>query len=259
MDIVIRRRLILILCLLSAACGSQGVATTTRGLPSLPQEIGNLSSTTGAIPSPTFTMPTPYPTLPKALQEQLYGLFKTNANCEFPCFLGITPGESDLSEAFAFFERYSASHRVFTLDVTFEAPYRWYHTYAFSISRGNYEIPVDVEIQADGGNTRGLIVHIEDGQGTDNEQIQERPLERYGLEELLQRHGVPDEVYLQPPKAQPPPPASPSPYEWYILDVVYQEQKIFASYPGWAKFSPSQGKYELCPEIGDGQIDTFSI
>jgi hypothetical protein len=210
------------------------------------------TSTPIVVPSPAIS-PTPYPTLPVELQNRLYEMLRTNGNCEFPCFLGIMPGKTPLDEAIAFFEIYDGSHEMMPLQLNFDAPLHWYASLDFGTRQGDFDISLHPNLQTDGKVVTGLIIDIQPIMRiTDRKSDRTtRFLERYGIIELFKHHGVPDEMYLFPTRIR-------NTGSAYDIEVVYQDDKIFAVYNGVAKLADNE-KYELCPAIGDGDIDTFSM
>ncbi len=78
-----------------------------------------------------------------------------------------------------------------------------------------------------------------------------RLLERYGIVEIFERHGVPDQILLYPTRSR-------QTQSAYGIEMIYQDDKILARYSGIAKLAQND-KYELCPVLGDGNIDIFSM
>jgi hypothetical protein len=90
-------------------------------------------------PTPTLTW-TPWPTLPKD-QAQNYAqkIMKTNGGCQLPCWIGISPGITTWSEAYAFLAPFADS--IINYEVYFKFPDNSYRgvseTAAFFEVRGN--------------------------------------------------------------------------------------------------------------------------
>lgn len=206
-------------------------------------------------PDGNFVMPTPYPTLPVEIQDQLYKLLQTNGDCEFPCFLGLMPGRIFLDQANAFFEVYTRDHRMLDYPVYIESPYQWYYSPDFDTKQGNLHIFFHLYVQSNENIVTGFIVNFQSVMKSDRTvDTGNRLLERYGIIELFERHGVPDQILFNPTGR----PHTGSMYDFYDIEVVYHAYKIMASYGGLAKLAEN-GKHELCPALGDGNIDSFSM
>jgi hypothetical protein len=101
---------IISLCLVIAAgslAGCQGVTPVATATSTIAPATATLTPlpTLTMTPSPTLT-PTPVDTLePEKITETLQPLFKDPMNCDVPCFWGIIPGKTRLSEARVFFSR----------------------------------------------------------------------------------------------------------------------------------------------------------
>jgi hypothetical protein len=98
----------------------------------------------------------------------------------------------------------------------------------------------------------GFIVNFQSVINPDQtSNVKNKLLDRYGILELFRRHGVPDLIYLNPPRVH-------QTQNAYNIEIVYSDEKIMAIYPGAAKLADND-KYVLCPAIGDGDVSSFSI
>lgn len=201
-------------------------------------------------PYATFLIPTRYPTLPVETQNEFYRLLQTNGNCELPCFLGIRPGETSVDQALSFLETYEYYRHLSFEQIKFSGEY-WYYG-NFSIEQEHKSISFVLRLQMMKNTVSGLIVNfdpvIDSGIKADRNN---KFLERYGLLELLQQHGVPDEIYIYPTRSR-------SQASVYSVEIIYNTKKIYARYSGVAKLDEND-KYKLCPIIGDGDIDIISL
>jgi hypothetical protein len=201
-------------------------------------------------PRPTQVLPTPYPTLPIETQNEFYELLQTNGGCEFPCFLGVTPGITPISQAILFFEMYEYDRNLRFEQIEFYET-QWYQGY-FSIIHGSHNISFYIDLQFVGEKIIGLIVNSEPILKPDRKS--DRKTEffvRYGIIELFSRHGVPEQIYLSPTRQG-------QPQSYYSLEIIYFDKKIIAKYSGFAELTENN-KYKLCPVIGDGNIELFDL
>jgi hypothetical protein len=204
-------------------------------------------------PQATPVLPTPYPTLLDELQMQFDRKLDTNGGCELPCFLGIKPGETLLNDAIIFFETYAYDHRMRPRPVNFYTPYQWHRSDFYLTNESkDREVLFTLDLQSTESVVSGLIIGF--GPTLDPNRkadTKSKLLEHYGIMEILQRHGMPDEIYLYPTR-------NGQTQSAYSVEIVYNTEKIFASYPGIAKLTKND-KYKLCPAVGDGDVSSFDI
>jgi hypothetical protein len=176
---------------------------------------------------------------------------KTNGGCELPCFLGITPGSTTVSGAKSILETYDFRHAVSQYTVA-ENNAEWYHAYIFTTKDRHLRFLIDA--LAVNAVVQGLIISLNAPQRFDENNIGHEDLSdsywgRYGMLDLFRHHGVPDEIYITPPRTQ-------DTIAAYGIDVIYNHLQIMAMYPGIAKLDKN-GKYKLCPATGDGDVGSF--
>lgn len=111
-------RITCLLLFVLAAAGCSGTATSPSASP---------SATTSPTPTRTPRPPTPTPAIraeyltpmpQPQLDTTLVNLFETNADCELPCWWGITPGTSTLNDALLLLEPLSYLIDYVDLEIT---------------------------------------------------------------------------------------------------------------------------------------------
>lgn len=245
--------LYVLLCLMLFSCGIQSeprsnmIPTAT----STPFVIVQATSTTTQFVTPTFP-PSP-PTLSFEIQDELYDALQTNGGCELPCFLGVHPGETSLQGAFDIFEPYKSGS---ILPFTFGGmpPMDGYSIFVDTSKDTTLDFSLD--LMASSGIVQGVIIGFHtpvkyDINKNRHEDLLDRQLEGYGILELFRRHGIPDEIYITPPHTY-------DTIAAYGIDVIYNHSQIMGMYSGIAKLD-KDGRYELCPSIGDGQVGGFIL
>jgi hypothetical protein len=240
----------MLLCLALFSCGIRSEPQPNL----LPTATNTQFPIIQATPTRTqFTTPTllpPPPTLAFAIQDQLYNALQTNGGCELPCFLGITPGSTTVSDAKSILETYDFRHATSRYIVAENNNAEWHHASIFTSKDVYLDFYVDALVAND--IVQGIIVGFNSPQRLDrlgHEDLSDRHLERYGILELFRRHGIPDEMYITPPRTH-------NTIAAYGIDVIYNHSQIMAMYPGIANLDKN-GKYKLCPSIGDGDVGGF--
>jgi hypothetical protein len=241
----------LIITSLLVACGLTFTEVETSPmLTSTLKPIPSLEKTSSV--SENF-LPTAYPTLIDELREQFYMKLTANGDCELPCFLGIKPGDTSLSDATFFLETYDYDRKIFVHTLNFYAPNQW-HVSNVSVFNDERErkVSFSLYLQSKRDLVSGLIINFGPILRPDKTADPfDTLLVRYGIVELFHRHGVPSVVFLNPPHTR-------QTQSAYSLEVVYDDQKILARYSGTARVLMDE-KYQLCPAIGDGDVDSFTI
>lgn len=127
------------------------------------------------IPTKTITPTwTPLPTIPaEYLEKTIIDLIENNNGCEYPCWWGIKPGETNWQTAKAFLSSFSPQFwqpddKSFTT-VTFPMPDDW--SYASEISVNFYE--------------------------RDNVVSSIRAFTNYSIAEILSKYGEPNEIWIE--------------------------------------------------------------
>ncbi len=238
---------LLIFTLIVVGCES---STSPSQSTSLPTRIGITSTLPSPSPSATPTpMPKPthppIPTMLYDLQDQLYLLLANNGNCELPCFLGITPGKTTWAEAKLLLEAYSINKPI-KYDKSNATATNKQYTASIHTTK---DIGLDIKIKLD-VNEKDIVTHIDfnvTAYHGGSLAFDDRHLSRYSLREVFRRHGKPDAVYLLPPERA-----------VYAIHIVYEKLKLVIGLTGRAK-ELSGGGYELCPNLGDGDIPTMEI
>lgn len=201
-------------------------------------------------PYATLLMPTSHPILPVETQDEFYRLLQSNENCELPCFLGIYPGKNSADKALSFLEPYEYDGHLGFEQIKFSGE-SWYYG-SFFVKQNRKSISFILKLQMKENIISGLIADFDPIFDAERkEDLNSRLLEHYGLLELLQRHGAPNEIFLRPTR-------NGQSQSAYGIEVVYHTEKILADYHGAAKLAENS-KYKLCPMIGDGDVYNFSL
>jgi hypothetical protein len=208
-----------------------------------------VTSSPTATPRPTITSrptrtptatPLPFPTLePDKMQAFIAEMLATNGGCELPCWWGITPGETRWDEMVQFFsERNIPVGENGQLDLKYQTD--WYR------DRPVYDSTMEVAFHREGDLVRGVTVR-------NNRHYTSSPegfttlWQRYALQPVLSRHGVPSQVHLNLTVGAPCIGAGNFPD--YKMWVIYENQGIAIRYSGLAL--RDNEKWLVCPVFGE--------
>jgi hypothetical protein len=238
------RILIFVFFVLCAACASEFQAQSQSSLFVTATKNPTLTSSPGPV------SPSPFPTLLDQLQKELYDGM-TSSKCELPCFLGVVPGKTSLRDSISIFEIYAYNHKMSRDTADSYAPYQWFRS-QFYTNKDDRHITFHLYLQSLEDITSGLKVSFGPILKPDrNADSNSKLLEVYGIVQLFQKHGIPDEIFLYPTRVR-------QTQSAYGIEIVYHDEKILANYGGAAKLAEND-KYELCPNIGDGDVQDFTI
>lgn len=205
--------------------------------------IQTLPASTKAL-TVSATAPVKYPpTIEFEKQNQFYELLSTNGGCELPCVWGVVPGETSLKDAINIIGNYSGEYEFSPYMLSGTEP-RYEYSDNFDVTT-RIDIGVFLEFDTSGEKVRGVSVSFSLSEGGYSTLADEN-FEIYSILELFRKYGIPDNIYLYPPKV------SQSP-EGYGIYVFYEEEKIMLSYSG-SSTEIDKRVYKLCPNIGDGDI-----
>jgi hypothetical protein len=239
--------ILIIVILLSGACTSPTkqptLLETTLPTPiftptSFPSQTSNSSN------GKWWTQVPDPPTLSPDVQDELYDLLKSNGNCKLPCFLGITPDKTSLADAKAILEKFDVRQSISIDEIASTKTYEAYNAQIFT--NKDVTLAMNLRLEVKNQIVSRLTVNAtpsRNGYSVTDDQH----LSQYSLREVFLKHGPPDAVYLQPPT-----------YGEYGLQVVYEKLKMVIEITGSAK-DISNGKYEICPNLGDGDITSMKI
>ncbi len=203
--------------------------TTSTSLPTLsPSPTRTLTptlTTPTRTPHPTQTRtPTPVPTRTADEQRALMvEMLKTNGDCEFPCWWGVVPGQSDWQTVMDYFW----AHRVLVLDMPH--PDR------------SFDYRITFDFSEKDKLVESIEVHSEIFRGAVSERFAQ-DWHRYSPNQILNRYGVPSQVYLQlVPLIEQDSPI------YYQLWLVYDQVGFFIVYTGPATDETSMMRF--CPQF----------
>jgi hypothetical protein len=205
------------------SCNSQTLTDSSETSPPLDTEIKptkTLTPTNTLIPTATQTPTlaatwTPLPTLSEEDRIDIIRiLIETNGWCRFPCWWGITPGETTWQEAKQFLGTFS--NKIYE-DEEYQQEIQDEITYLIGFHEINFQVPnEDRETYILFTEKDGVVVEIGVPQLYQESEF-------YPTYRILQEYGKPDEVFLH---------THPSyGFDWMIaLNLVYQEKSFAATY-----------------------------
>ena len=211
---------------------------TRTVLPTRPPSSTRTPISSDRTPIPSET-PLPFPTLePDAMQAFIAEMLSTNGGCELPCWWGITPGVTRWDDMVQFFsERNIPVGGNGGLDLKYQTD--WYG------DRPVYGSMMEVTFQREGDLVQGVTVRNNRRRGpSDDFTIL---WQRYALQPVLSRHGVPSQVHLNLTVGAPCVGAGNFPD--YKMWVVYENQGIAIRYSGLA--FPDNENWLVCPVFGE--------
>lgn len=205
------------------------------------------TGTTTIVPTPS---PTPkfFPTLTIDKQKRFYDFLSQNGGCDLPCLWGVTPGETLAEDAFKMIGEYTLTPEFFLYDPLGDQP-----RYSNTVVVGHYEY-LDSNLYIDvskNGEVRGFSISTDSSENGYSVPLKHERFEKFSLLYVLEHLGMPDGIYINPPK-------SPRIRDAYGIYVIYDSEKLFINYYGTAN-EVSDGIYELCPNLDDKDIFNLRI
>ncbi|MFL7792921.1 MAG: hypothetical protein AB8I69_12330 [Anaerolineae bacterium] len=188
--------------------------------------------------TPTAT-PLPFPTLESdAMQAFIAEMLATNGGCELPCWWGITPGETRWDDMVQFFsERGVYVEEGGELDLQYQIS--WHG------DRPVYDSMLEVTFHREGDWVQGVTVRNTRRSASSSDDFTTL-WQRYALQPVLSRHGVPSQVYLNLTVGAPC--IGGGNFPDYAMWVMYVEQGIAIRYSGLALLDNE--KWLVCPVFG---------
>lgn len=214
----------LLLCVgFTVSCNSQSLPNSSETSPPLVEEIKptiTLSPTNTLIPTATQTPTlaatwTPLPTLSKDDKIDIVRiLIETNGWCRFPCWWGITPGETTWQEAKQFLGTFSNKiyeEEDYQQEIQDDVAYTiGYHAILVQVPNEDRETYI-LFTEKD-----GVVVEIGVPQLYQESEF-------YPPYRILKEYGEPDEVFISTHPSHG--------FDWIIaLNLVYQERSFEATY-----------------------------
>lgn len=192
-----------------------------------------------------WTQYPPVPTITFELQDKMYELLKNNGGCELPCFLGVTPGHTLWTDAKPFLELFSITKIIKPDQVASTEMYTVYNVQVQTSK--DISLLMNIRLDVDSNNLVQYIIFDADIRRGKSVEYRDTHLSRYSLHEILQRHGVPDAIYMTPIRQN-----------IYSMHIVYENIKITISFTGRATQN-LDGGYTVCPNLGDGGIGSIKL
>jgi hypothetical protein len=243
--------IILVGCIPQEPLPDQVVGTKSPQSPTLEQSTK--SGFSQIIPTLNKNSVTASPTLERVstttveptrdIQKQkayLLDLIRTNANCKFPCFLSITPGQStwEMAKNFILSTGAKYSDKIESDGI--------HHFTGYDTK--DLQIPLDIEYL----DVSGVVQYISGGIGdlgnTSPTAIDWTP---YKINTILSTYGVPSKILIDIYK-----PIDPSTTTAYELWLIYDNLDFMISYGG--RNIKIEDPYHICPNSSDqGDIYGF--
>jgi hypothetical protein len=182
--------------------------------------------------NPTFT-PTPGPTLStEQIQANILAALETNGGCRFPCWLGVTPGQTPQDDALALLGQINFAGVFYS-----EKPLYWGGLIFSPASEGNsvfYDLLLQDKIVS------YIRVHV---QGYSNHSLLHREWESILPESIIADYGTPTRVWIEAnfSTCEGSGPCNTSLYNVWLF---YDEQGFLIEYMGNV---PYQSTYTFCP------------
>ena len=208
----------------------------SKSLPPTPMQTAtqtlsptSIPLTATSIPSPTQTATlTPPATLePKQAQETIQALLRESADCDAPCFWGITPGQTTLGEAINIFTRLGLQVKhTNTRD----------HKKFYEIGYGfDNSLSILSLLTTQDDIVENLRIYI-----TPEKQITGVPREwsAYSPEALINRYGLPSKVAFA---------LDWGPRSYFEMDMYFDEVDLIVEYMGHNIIPRQKGSPQVCP------------
>ncbi len=234
-----------------AGCGVQDTAThpplATLTVPSL---VNAPSSTPSPTDQPTQTATlTPIPTLSEQdAHEAFVNLIEKDGECDLPCWLGVTPGQTGFEEVANIFSQFSMIGAT-----SFTPEWALIRVFFPNFETSLHETSTEVAPAGNGKVSRILVhaaAYLKDRNGPrdyNSPEFQEL-WKRYFLPGILTKYGSPEKVFLDTMLlADDPAPSNP-----FVLWIVYPQQGFLMLYTG--SNSKVGDDIRICPLQSEIQI-----
>ena len=226
--------LLLIFALCLSGCGIDNAVTPT-----------NAKSPSPVLVSPTFTVTpteTIIPTLPATFtpleaNERIRAYLQKTVDCLAPCFWGITPEQTTLTEATNIFASLGLE-----LEQTNARNNQEFYATNYHIEKG-FEISVILTVQD------GIIKTLDAGINVPAEVSTPRKWAAYSPETLIDQYGIPSKVEFFLGRVTPTPTHS--------MVLYFENAELIVAYIGSNLLNNSSPQLEICPitnQVGHIQI-----
>lgn len=181
-------------------------------------------------------------------QDRINELLSTNAGCDLPCWWGIKPGITKLTEADRLMRELGAFGSVLKEQ-------RWRlpdgsvtHEVGFDLVDPRESISIQFGVQ--NNIIQSLLIKAYEV----GEPLDFRYWDAYSLNHIFEKYGKPDRVWLKNTPFVVEPPASD--VTLYGLFVFYDDMKFLIVYPGITKVGDPM---LICPNFENGQINGVEL
>jgi hypothetical protein len=260
--------LLLVSCTPTTSLSSADNATATVGndpgdvlTPIITEAFAETATATGTLAptktpvSPTLTpyltmtntpFPEPTPTMNREQRAAtLAKLMTENGGCELPCWWGVVPGETSLEIIPNWFvpqgfERVQKLDQLFIVLQREGMVWREGGRQLHALGSGS---SISVEFDSANDTIQSIKVH-----GGNESEGFVQDWERYGLDQVLTRYGIPSQVLVYHPW-----PAHAGEPTYYHLLLFYEELGIQIDYLGVTQY-PVGGKITVCPDFSNVEV-----
>lgn len=203
--------------------------------------------------APALTTSTPYFStyLTRVAQQdrdRINELLTTNAGCVLPCWWGITPGLTTLTEADRLMRELGAFGSVLKAQQWRLPDGSVTHEVGFDLVDPRESISIQFGVQ--NNIIQSLLIKVYEV----GEPLDFRYWDTYSLTHIFEKYGKPDRIWLKNTPFVIEPPASD--ITLYGLFVFYDDLKILIVYPGITKI---EDPMLICPNLEERQIDGMEL
>lgn len=186
-------------------------------------------------------------------QNRINELITTNAGCNLPCWWGITPGLTTLSETDRLMRELGAFGSALRNQGVRLPDGSALHEVGFDLANPRESISIQFGEKND--IVQSLHIDISAFAGNQEDALDFRYWDNYSLNQIFEKYGKPDRVWLKntPFVIEPPP----SDMALYGLFVFYDNLKFLLIYSGIAKI---EDPIFICPNFDEnGQVGDMNI
>lgn len=217
-----------------ASCGVQNDAAPPPGNATVPSTVTITVAASEITPTSTSTSPTQTPTLtpiptlsPENALESFVDLIENDSQCNLPCWLNITPGETKFDEVKNNFLQYSAVALT-----EFSSKDAYIRVFFPSIEATIHNTATEV-FSARSGTTSQISVYAgmnpdENGKYNFENPTYQKMWQQYFLPGVFTEHGVPEKIFLDTTLLT----VDPAMSYPYVLWIVYPQKGFLLQYAG---------------------------
>ena len=239
--------LILMSCILQNNATQQPVILLT------PSPLGNTPTSVSAT-SPLAEQPTqistltPFPTLSSEdALETFVNLIESDEECNLPCWLGVTPGQTEFDEVENIFSQFSA-----IASTKFSSQSAYIRVFLPDFETATHDIATEVSPGENGKVSHVLVrastYHDKNGPLDFNNSEFQRLLQREFVSAIFTTHGPPERIFLDTTRLS----ADPATNYPFVLWIIYPQKGLLIRYAGYnaqvgenIRICPMQSRIEI--------------